>query len=90
MPSLHAGCALLVALLPLAVGEHRWRAALLVYVMLMAFTLVYTGEHYVVDVVAGWLTAGAAIAVGAAVRRHRSPRRLQASVLDEASTTGSG
>jgi len=37
----------------------------------MAVTLVYTGEHYVVDVVAGWLTAGIAVAVWAAVRRHR-------------------
>jgi membrane-associated phospholipid phosphatase len=89
MPSLHAGCSLLVALFLWPLANSRWHAVLLGYVMLMAITLVYTGEHYVVDVVAGWLTAGSAIAVGAAVRRHRSTRRLQASVLDEASTTGS-
>jgi membrane-associated phospholipid phosphatase len=41
------------------------------YAGLMGLTLVYTGEHYVVDVFAGWLTAGAAVAVGGAFRRRR-------------------
>ena len=74
MPSLHAGAALLVAgfLGPL-VGRW-WRAALALYVVLMALTLVYTGEHYVVDVVAGWLTAVAGLAAGAAVQRRRAAR----------------
>jgi len=71
MPSLHAGSAMLVALFLWPLVTRRWRTALLVYVLLMALALVYTGEHYVVDVVAGWLTAGAAVAVAAAVRRRR-------------------
>jgi membrane-associated phospholipid phosphatase len=71
MPSLHAGSALLVALCLWPSATTRWRVVLLGYVTAMAVTLVYTGEHYVVDVVAGWLTAGAAVAVGALVRRHR-------------------
>jgi membrane-associated phospholipid phosphatase len=75
MPSLHAGSALLVALFFWPLASTLGRAALLGYVVLMAVTLVYTGEHYAVDVVAGWLTAGVAVALGAAVRRHRSPRR---------------
>ncbi len=75
MPSLHAGSAMLVALFLWPLVRAWWRALLVGYVMLMAFALVYTGEHYVVDVVAGWLTAGAAVAVGAAVRRHRSTWR---------------
>jgi len=75
MPSLHAGTALLVALFLWPLVTTRWRAALLGYVMLMALALVYTGEHYVVDVVAGWLTAGVAVAAPAAVRRLRSPER---------------
>jgi len=72
MPPLHAGIALLVALFFWSSASTLWRAGLLGYAMLMAVTLVYTGEHYVVDVVAGWLTAGVAITVGAAVRRSRS------------------
>lgn len=68
MPSLHAGSAMLVALFFLPLANAWWRTALLGYVLLMAVALVYTGEHYVVDVVAGWLTAAVAVAVGAAVR----------------------
>lgn len=74
MPSLHAGGALLVALFLWPLAESLWRVALLGYVVVMALALVYTGEHYVVDVVAGWVTAAVAVAVGAAVR-HRSDRR---------------
>jgi membrane-associated phospholipid phosphatase len=83
MPSLHAGSALLVALFFWPLANTLWRAALLGYVLLMAVALVYTGEHYVVDVVAGWLTAaaagslggGLAVAAGAAGRGRRSKRR---------------
>ena len=68
MPSLHAGAALLVAGFLWPVMGRWWRAVLATYALLMGLTLVYTGEHYVVDVVAGWLTAlvalGAATVVG--------------------------
>jgi membrane-associated phospholipid phosphatase len=66
---------MLVALFLWPLANAWWRTALLGYVLLMAVALVYTGEHYVVDVVAGWLTAGVAVAVGAAVRRRRPRRR---------------
>lgn len=71
MPSLHAGAALLVSgfLWPLA---HRWwRIVLATYVVLMGLTLLYTGEHYAVDVVAGWATAAAGLVVGAAMSRSK-------------------
>lgn len=79
MPSLHAGSAMLVALFFWPLARTLWRAALLGYVLLMAFALIYTGEHYVVDVVAGWSTAGAAVVVGAVVRRYRLRRALRVS-----------
>jgi membrane-associated phospholipid phosphatase len=75
MPSLHAGAAMLVALFLWPLANAAWRAALLGYVLLMALALIYMGEHYVVDVIAGWLTAGVAVAVGPAIRSHRSRRR---------------
>jgi hypothetical protein len=75
MPSLHAGSALLVALFLWPLATTLWRAALVGYVLAMAVALVYTGEHYVVDVAAGWLTAGVGVGVGAAYRRRRSARR---------------
>lgn len=61
IPSLHAAIPLLLLLFfwPL-VG--RWlRAALVIYTFLMAFALIYGGEHYVVDVLLGWLYATGAV-----------------------------
>lgn len=74
MPSLHAGAALLVALFLWSSVGTWWRAVLVLYALSMALTLVYTGEHYVVDVLAGWLTAAAAVVAVATVRnRRRTP-----------------
>jgi membrane-associated phospholipid phosphatase len=74
MPSLHAGTTLLVALFFWPLASTLGRAALLGYVLAMAAALVYTGEHYVVDVVAGWLTAGFGLAAGTSAARRRGPR----------------
>jgi membrane-associated phospholipid phosphatase len=74
MPSLHAGAALLVAGFLWPAVNAWWRALLATYVVLMALTLVYTGEHYAVDAVAGWLTASVGLAVSAAT--YRRARRL--------------
>ena len=76
MPSLHAGAALLVALFFWPSVNALGRVALLAYAVAMAVTLVYTGEHYVVDVAAGWGVAGCAVVVGIVVRlpgRRRRP-----------------
>jgi membrane-associated phospholipid phosphatase len=35
--------------------RRRWWPLLLAYPLAMTFTLVYTGEHYVADVLVGWL-----------------------------------
>ncbi|MDA1241325.1 MAG: phosphatase PAP2 family protein, partial [Chloroflexi bacterium] len=39
---------------------RRWVAPLAIYALLMAFSLVYLGEHYVFDVLVGVLIAMAA------------------------------
>lgn len=69
MPSLHAGSALLVSLFVWPAAGRLARTALAAYVVMMAFTLVYTGEHYVVDVLAGWATAVVAVLAGVMVSR---------------------
>jgi hypothetical protein len=52
MPSLHFAVPVLIALV--ALRTSRWAGRLaLAYVAAMAFTLVYLGEHYVVDEIAG-------------------------------------
>ena len=44
---------MVVALWPLA--RSRWlRVPLVLFPLAMAFTLVYGGEHYVIDILAGW------------------------------------
>ena len=76
MPSLHAGAALLVALFLWPVATAWWRAVLVFYVLAMALSLVYTGEHYVADVVAGWLTATVAVAAGVGASARRATARF--------------
>jgi membrane-associated phospholipid phosphatase len=74
MPSLHAAYALLIALFLWRVVSRPWRVGLVAYPLAMAFALVYTGEHYVSDVLVGWLYA-----VGAFVAVDRLHRRRAAS-----------
>jgi membrane-associated phospholipid phosphatase len=53
MPSLHTAFATLIALFIGGRLRTRWRYLLALYPILMGLSLVYLGEHYVVDVVAG-------------------------------------
>jgi membrane-associated phospholipid phosphatase len=74
MPSLHAGAAMLTVLFLWPAARWAVRALLAAYALAMAMTLVYTGEHYVVDVLAGWLVA----ALGVLVAREVLPRVVAA------------
>ncbi len=63
LPSLHAGYSMLiVAFLWPRVTRRKLRPLLLIYPFAMAFTLLYGGEHYAIDVIAGWLYVWAAFA----------------------------
>lgn len=74
MPSLHAAVPALIAFF-LWPGARWWvRAVSSAYALVMAWTLVYTGEHYIVDVVAGCLAAAAAVLVARALTRRREAR----------------
>jgi membrane-associated phospholipid phosphatase len=66
MPSLHVAFAVLVALVFGGMLRSRWRYLLALYPLAMGFALVYTGEHYVLDLIAG---AGYAFAVHLALNR---------------------
>jgi hypothetical protein len=61
IPSLHAGMTAAVAAFLWHRVRRGWRPMLVAYVLIMAFTLVYTAEHYVVDIVLGWAFAAAVI-----------------------------
>ena len=57
IPSLHAAYPLMIAVFFWERRRVAARAMLVLYVGAMALTLVYTAEHYVVDILLGWLYA---------------------------------
>lgn len=63
IPSLHAALTLAITMFLWNRVHRWWRPPLVAYVLIMAFTLVYTAEHYVVDILLGWALAVAVIAV---------------------------
>lgn len=80
IPSLHTAYAVLVLLFFWPVLGRLGRVLLTCYPLLMGLILVYSGEHYVIDVVLGWVCAGIVAAiVAASVRIWRRFRRDGAS-----------
>ncbi|HEY1359737.1 MAG TPA: phosphatase PAP2 family protein [Thermoleophilaceae bacterium] len=81
-PSLHAAFPMLLLLFFWPSG--RWVRLLLgTYAFLMALVLVYGGEHYVSDVLAGWAYAGGVVwVVRHGFRRVRVPRPALATEPD--------
>ncbi len=73
MPSLHTAFATIIALFVADRIRSRWRWLLALYPVLMGISLVYLGEHYVVDVVAGVVYA---LIVHAALRRWERKHRF--------------
>lgn len=57
VPSLHSGGIMLFSIFMWRRVRWGWRPVLAAYPLLMTFTVVYTGEHYVIDVLTGWLAA---------------------------------
>jgi hypothetical protein len=80
VPSLHGAYTLLITLTLWPLVRVWWgRALLVLYPLAMTFALVYTAEHYLVDILLGWVYCGIAfIAVKVAAdrlaeRRDREP-----------------
>lgn len=79
MPSLHSAFAALVALFLASLVAQKWWPLLLMYPVVMGLTLVYSGEHYVVDVLVGWAYVGVTwLAVSGAERWWRTRRARRA------------
>jgi hypothetical protein len=63
MPSLHAAYPFMLLLFFWSSAGRVVRTGLSLYTLAMAFALVYGGEHFVADILAGWAMAGAAYAL---------------------------
>jgi membrane-associated phospholipid phosphatase len=63
VPSLHSAYPMLLVLFFWR-SAGRWRWLLALYPLAMGFALVYTAEHFVIDVLLGWLYAGVVFVVG--------------------------
>jgi membrane-associated phospholipid phosphatase len=88
VPSLHTAFALLIAITLWPVAPRRLRALVALYPLAMGFTLVYTGEHYVVDVLLGWIYTVAAVLAGQALLRAWMARRALRSTRAQAAYAG--
>jgi hypothetical protein len=63
IPSLHAALSAMVAAFVWRRLQRKWRPLLAAYVVTMAFALVYSAEHYVIDIVLGWALAAAVMVI---------------------------
>jgi len=79
LPSLHAGTSMLVVLWAWPrVRNVLGRAFLVFYGAGMGLTLVYGGEHYVLDVFMGWAYAAAVVLFWNWMERRKKQRQLDA------------
>ena len=72
IPSLHAAFTALVVMFLWPRVRRPWRWLMPLYPLAMGFTLVATGEHYVIDILLGWLYAALVVAGCAWWERRRA------------------
>jgi hypothetical protein len=63
IPSLHAALTAMISIFLWRRVKRGWRPLLVAYPLAMAFVLVYSAEHFVVDILLGWALAVAVSAV---------------------------
>ncbi len=77
MPSLHGAYPMLICLFFWKGSSVRKRVLLAAYPICMAFSLVYTGEHFVTDILVGWIYAAATVYVGSRLLDRWEARRIR-------------
>jgi hypothetical protein len=75
MPSLHIAWAVWCSLALWRMSARRWvRALAILYPCVTAFTVIATGNHFVLDIVGGLLAIGLSVAIVAFVERMKASR----------------
>jgi hypothetical protein len=75
VPSLHLGGTTLFCIFMWRRVNKWWRPVLVAYPLLMTFSLVYSGEHYLSDCIAGALAAALVCFLANRIERWRERRR---------------
>jgi hypothetical protein len=88
MPSLHGGYPMLICLFFWKGSSVRKRILLAAYPICMAFTLVYTGEHFVIDIFMGWIYAAATFYFGSKLLDRWEARRLRRQLAQDVAQPG--
>ncbi len=83
LPSLHAAFSLLVVVFFFKWMSTPWRIFALILPLSMGFALIYFGEHYVTDILLGWLYVGAA----SYVATRYEQKKLVASAVAETTSS---
>ena len=79
IPSLHAAVTAMISMFLWRRVRRGWRPLLVIYPLAMAFVLVYSAEHFVVDILLGWALAAAVSAAMALLDSRWSRRRAATS-----------
>ncbi|MBO0881958.1 MAG: phosphatase PAP2 family protein [Mycobacterium sp.] len=88
IPSLHAAMTAMIALFLWRRVNRRWRPLLVTYVLAMAFALVYSAEHFVVDILLGWALTAIVLLVVGRLESAWSRRRASRLAVGEAGQAG--
>jgi hypothetical protein len=75
VPSLHSAYPMLICLFFWGRASRWLRVLLVTYVVAMASTLVYTGEHFVFDIILGWTYAILTFVIGSRLLDRRDARK---------------
>jgi hypothetical protein len=94
IPSLHAALTAMISVFLWRRVKARWRPLLVAYPLAMAFVLVYSAEHFVVDIILGWAFAAIVLlAIGrleSVWARHRASKSALADPAEPAGDIGGG
>jgi hypothetical protein len=94
IPSLHAALTAMISVFLWRRVKARWRPLLVAYPLAMAFVLVYSAEHFVVDILLGWAFAAIVLLVigrlESAWARHRASKSALADPAEPPGDLGGG
>ena len=83
IPSLHAALTAMISIFLWRRVRRGWRPLLVAYPLAMAFVLVYSAEHFVIDILLGWALAAVVSLVFGLLDSWWSRRRAARSALLE-------